>query len=174
MEKRREIQVMERGSLPVTSPILVGAEGNCRDDAWYRCSGELRQPGGQEAAGVAGAATHQGQRRHPDELDAQCSIRHVSRRHRRRKPGLQRVHLFVQSNKQFSSESITGTHDWRYLAVEFRSGDLTEVDISLRLGGNSSVVTGSAWFDDLVLIELPELPPPVKHEAKDKSGKTGG
>lgn len=56
----------------------------------------------------------------------------------------------------------------------FRSGDLTEVDISRRLGGNGSVVTGSAWFDDLVLIELPELPPPVKHEAKDKSGKTGG
>jgi hypothetical protein len=82
--------------------------------------------------------------------------------------GTKGAHLLVHGKKQFASESIIGTSDWRYLAVQFVSNDLTEVEINLRLGGNGSVATGSAWFDDFVLIELPELPPPVKYASKNK------
>lgn len=52
------------------------------------------------------------------------------------------------------SESLVGDQDWTYLAVVFDSGTQSEIEVGARLGHNGSVAKGSAWFDDLVLIEL--------------------
>lgn len=54
-----------------------------------------------------------------------------------------------------SSQSIVGTMDWTYLTLVFNSGGRTEVEVGCRLGHHGSLASGTAWFDDLVLIELP-------------------
>jgi hypothetical protein len=53
------------------------------------------------------------------------------------------------------TQSLTGTHDWTYLALVFDSGDLSALYVGPRLGLWSSRASGNAWFDDLCLIELP-------------------
>lgn len=55
-----------------------------------------------------------------------------------------------------ASKSLVGTKDWTYQALVFGSGDRTEVEVGGRLGHHGSTATGAAWFDDLVLIEIPE------------------
>jgi hypothetical protein len=54
-----------------------------------------------------------------------------------------------------ASRALTGTNDWTYVALVFNSGDRKEVEVGPRLGHHGSVASGTAWFDDLVLIELP-------------------
>jgi hypothetical protein len=54
-----------------------------------------------------------------------------------------------------SSRSLIGTNDWTYLTLLFDSGDRTEVELGSRLGHHGSLASGTAWFDDLVLLELP-------------------
>lgn len=53
-----------------------------------------------------------------------------------------------------SSESLVGDQGWTYLTLVFDSGRQSEVEVGARLGHNGSVARGSAWFDDLVLLEL--------------------
>jgi hypothetical protein len=48
-----------------------------------------------------------------------------------------------------------GTNDWTYVTLVFDSGDRKEVELGTRLGHNYSTATGTAWFDDLVLLEFP-------------------
>jgi hypothetical protein len=55
-----------------------------------------------------------------------------------------------------ASRSLIGTEDWTYQAVMFGSGDRTEIEVGARLGHHGSIATGTVWFDDLVLIEIPE------------------
>lgn len=52
------------------------------------------------------------------------------------------------------SESIVGSADWKYLSLLFSSERLAEVEVCARLGYTNSSATGTAWFDDLLLIEL--------------------
>ena len=56
-----------------------------------------------------------------------------------------------------ASNSLVGTKGWTYLALVFGSGDRTAVEVGPRLGLHGSTASGAAWFDDLVLIELPEV-----------------
>ncbi len=60
-----------------------------------------------------------------------------------------------------ASGSVVGTKGWTYLALVFASGDRTAVEVGARLGHHGSTAAGTAWFDDLVLLELPE-PKPAK------------
>ena len=53
-----------------------------------------------------------------------------------------------------ASRSLVGTEDWTYATLLFNSGDRTEVELGPRLGHNGSTCTGTAWFDDLCLIEI--------------------
>lgn len=56
--------------------------------------------------------------------------------------------------RQETSDSLTGDQDWMYLTLVFDSGTQSDFEVGARLGHNGSVAKGSAWFDDLVLIEL--------------------
>jgi hypothetical protein len=58
-----------------------------------------------------------------------------------------------------ASRSLLGTTDWTYLTVQFDAGTRTEVEVGGRLGHHGSTASGTAWFDDLVLIELPQQKP---------------
>ncbi len=54
-----------------------------------------------------------------------------------------------------TSRSLVGTNDWTYLTLIFNSGDRITIEVGARLGHHSSIASGTAWFDDLVLIEIP-------------------
>lgn len=53
-----------------------------------------------------------------------------------------------------ATESVKGTKSWSKFDFEFDSGSLSVVKVGCRLGGHSSPAMGTAWFDDLRLIEL--------------------
>jgi hypothetical protein len=55
-----------------------------------------------------------------------------------------------------TSRSLIGTAPWTYLSVILSSGERTTLNVSASLGYWGSLATGSAWFDDLHLIELPD------------------
>jgi len=52
------------------------------------------------------------------------------------------------------SEPLLGNTDWTYLVLVFDSGKRSEIEVAARLGFYNSTAKGSAWFDDLVMIEL--------------------
>jgi len=58
-----------------------------------------------------------------------------------------------------ASRSLAGTNDWTFVALVFDSGDRTEIEVGARLGHHGSTASGTAWFDDLVLVEIPESRP---------------
>lgn len=64
--------------------------------------------------------------------------------------------LFVPGSYYFSSPNLHTTDDWTYYAIVVPSGNRTTMEVGLRLGLNAGTVTGTAWFDDLCLIELPD------------------
>jgi hypothetical protein len=49
---------------------------------------------------------------------------------------------------------VLGDTDWTYVTLEFDSGPRTEVAVAARLGFFYSTATGTAWYDDLCLIEI--------------------
>jgi hypothetical protein len=53
-----------------------------------------------------------------------------------------------------STESAKGTGSWKKFDFEFDSGTLDTIKVGPRLGGHSSAAVGTAWYDDLKLIEL--------------------
>jgi hypothetical protein len=55
-----------------------------------------------------------------------------------------------------SSRSLSASNDWTYLELVFDSGERTSVEVGARLGHHGSRATGTAWFDDLCLIERGE------------------
>ena len=55
-----------------------------------------------------------------------------------------------------TSPDLHSTDDWTYYAVVVPSGNRTTMEVGFRLGLNSGTVSGTAWFDDLCLIELPD------------------
>jgi hypothetical protein len=54
-----------------------------------------------------------------------------------------------------ASRSLVGTHGWTYVTQVFDSGARKEIELGCRLGHSMSTATGTAWFDDLVLVEIP-------------------
>lgn len=55
------------------------------------------------------------------------------------------------------TDGLFGTNDWTYVSMEFDSGAVTETDIAARLGYWSGIATGTAWFDDIQLVNLDAL-----------------
>lgn len=53
-----------------------------------------------------------------------------------------------------STTSIKGTNAWKKFDIEFETAALEVIKLGPRLGHNSSMARGTAWFDDLKLIEL--------------------
>jgi uncharacterized protein (TIGR03067 family) len=66
------------------------------------------------------------------------------------------AHLFVAGGYRHRSVNVPVTADWTYYAVIFHSGDEQEVRVHAAFGHFGGTVMGTAWFDDLCLIELPE------------------
>jgi TonB family protein len=54
-----------------------------------------------------------------------------------------------------ASRSLVGTNDWTYVTLRFGSGERKEIEVGARLGHHGSTASGTAWFDDLVLVEIP-------------------
>jgi len=52
------------------------------------------------------------------------------------------------------SKSLNGTKPWGKISFEFDTGRETELDVCMRLGFYSSAVTGTAWFSELMLVEV--------------------
>ncbi len=52
------------------------------------------------------------------------------------------------------TKSVTGRKSWTRVDFEFETGPLNQIKVGPRLGHNSSMATGTAWFDDLSLVEL--------------------
>lgn len=60
---------------------------------------------------------------------------------------------FNMEPNEFRSDEIKGTSDWKMLQFTFESRDKTEVYINCLYGGWGQS-TGTAWFDDIEVIEL--------------------
>jgi hypothetical protein len=58
------------------------------------------------------------------------------------------------SNNQASSEGLHGDHDWTRVSFEYQPDEDAVVTLQCRLGGNGAVSRGTAWFDDVELIEI--------------------
>lgn len=69
----------------------------------------------------------------------------------------QGAHLYVWGHHRHQSKSLPANADWTYFAVIFDSGRRQSVDVAARLGAFAGTMTGTAWFDDLCLVELPPL-----------------
>jgi len=54
-----------------------------------------------------------------------------------------------------ASTSLVGTNDWTYVVLVFDSANRTDVTVCARLGFFYSTAKGTAWFDDLSLVEIP-------------------
>jgi len=50
---------------------------------------------------------------------------------------------------------IFGTNDWTPVALSFTTGSETLVEVACQIGTISGTTTGSAWFDDIELTEVP-------------------
>lgn len=71
------------------------------------------------------------------------------------KGGMTGASLSILGGFERSRQTLIQSQDWTYLCLVFDSGDRTSVDVAARLGHHGSVAKGTAWFDDLVLVELP-------------------
>ncbi|MCS7022300.1 MAG: hypothetical protein NZU63_10785, partial [Gemmataceae bacterium] len=69
----------------------------------------------------------------------------------------QGAHLYVWGHHRHQSKPVPANADWTYFAVIFDSGRRQSVDVAARLGAFAGTMSGTAWFDDLCLIELPPL-----------------
>ncbi len=68
------------------------------------------------------------------------------------------AYLYVSGGHDVQNTNLEGTKDWTYQAIVFLSLNRNSVSISASLGNFASTATGKAWFDELCLVELPDLP----------------
>ena len=61
--------------------------------------------------------------------------------------------MFCLLGTDFGSDAISGTSPWKQLSLQFDSGDRTSVHLICLYGGWGRS-TGTAWYDDLEMIEL--------------------
>lgn len=52
------------------------------------------------------------------------------------------------------TQSISKTSGWKRVTLEFSTKTDTEIEVGPRLGHHGAVVSGTAWFADLSLVEL--------------------
>jgi hypothetical protein len=72
-----------------------------------------------------------------------------------------------------ATASVLGDTDWTYVTLAFDSGQRTEIGVAARLGFFYSTVTGTAWYDDLCLIELEDLKTPGEKSDADRAADRG-
>ncbi|MCP5516089.1 MAG: alpha-N-arabinofuranosidase [Verrucomicrobiales bacterium] len=59
-----------------------------------------------------------------------------------------------------ATEAVTGSSDWKQVSVEFDVDDVDSLQINCLFGGWGQA-TGKAWFDDLELVKVRDLPAPA-------------
>jgi hypothetical protein len=52
------------------------------------------------------------------------------------------------------SGAMYGTQDWTYTSLTIDSGDRTTLTVAARLGFWAGTTTGTAWFDDVSLVQI--------------------
>jgi hypothetical protein len=66
--------------------------------------------------------------------------------------------------------NVSGSQGWTKVSFEFDSGTRESVKVGPRLGHHGSLATGTAWFDDLTLVEVGSTTDEVaKAEARAKA-----
>ncbi len=58
------------------------------------------------------------------------------------------------SGEYKTSEKVQKTKPWSKVDLDFKSGGLTEVFVAPRLGQYYNIVTGTAWFTELEIVEV--------------------
>jgi hypothetical protein len=71
----------------------------------------------------------------------------------KQRPGTEGASLTVMGNYQ-KTASVLDTHDWTRVTLDFVTADKTDYRIGCRLGHYGKLVTGTAWFADVSLVEL--------------------
>lgn len=64
---------------------------------------------------------------------------------------------------------IAGTKDWAQVSVDFSSGNKTTIKVGPRMGHYGKMITGTAWFSGLSLVELEAGPVAAKTTAPAKT-----
>ena len=71
----------------------------------------------------------------------------------KQRPGPEGASLTIMGNYQ-KTASVLGTHDWTRVMLDFVTAEKTDYRIGCRLGHYGKLVTGTAWFADVSLVEL--------------------
>lgn len=67
--------------------------------------------------------------------------------------------LNLHDRQGVATEAVVGTSDWKQVSVEFDLDDVDSLQINCLFGGWGQA-TGKAWFDDLELVKVRDLPTP--------------
>lgn len=68
--------------------------------------------------------------------------------------------------KEGKADAMRGTNEWKHVVTEFNSGNRETLLVNLLYGGWGRA-TGTAWFDDIELVEIPK--PVVKPLSKEEA-----
>jgi hypothetical protein len=73
----------------------------------------------------------------------------------KQRPGEEGASLTIMGGYE-KTPSVIGTKDWTYVSLDFVTKAKTDYKIGCRLGHYGKLVTGTAWFADVSLVELRE------------------
>ena len=73
----------------------------------------------------------------------------------KQRPGEEGASLTIQGGYE-KTASVIGTRDWTHVALDFTTKDKTNLKLGPRLGHYGKLVSGTAWFADISLVELSE------------------
>jgi len=73
----------------------------------------------------------------------------------KQRPGAEGASLTIMGGYE-KTPSVTGTNDWTYVSLDFTTKAKTDLKIGCRLGHYGRLVTGTAWFSEISLVELSE------------------
>jgi len=77
--------------------------------------------------------------------------------------------LSIEDGVKVESVSITGIEDWTYVVRVFQVDEQSPITVAARLGFYGCTASGTAWFDDLSLVEIepPEDPQDERYRSPD-------
>ena len=73
----------------------------------------------------------------------------------KQRPGEEGASLTILGGYE-KTVSVVGTQNWTHVSMDFTTKDQPDIKLGPRLGHYGKLVTGTAWFADLLLIEVKE------------------
>lgn len=83
--------------------------------------------------------------------------------------GAQGALLNVHNIQSARTNAVSGTQDWTKVECRFNTGASDRVEINCLFGGWGQS-TGTAWYDDISLVEVPTLPWRQTHPGQKRQG----